>query len=133
MEEANLDQKSRREKIEEICKCLSMKRDWRKAIMLKRRAYFTSLIGKTQTLKEFYEKNSELALLWGAEMSFMDNQQGEVEGIALYIQLDYSDYECYYIYSKDGKLQVSDTISWQNEVCANEDWNIISDFDNYWE
>ncbi len=132
MEDNKQKKKSRREMIEErqerfkeYAEAMKKERNRRKEIMLKRRAYFESLIGDAKTLEEYYEKNKELALLWGADMSYMTNKSDKISGISIWIQLDYTDYECYYIYSKDGKLHADDEVSWQNEVCANEDWNIM--------
>ena len=120
----------RKERLKEYAAAMKKERNRRKEIMLKRRAYFESLIGDSKTFEEYYEKSKELALLWGADMSYMTNKSDEISGIYIWIQLDYTEYECYYIYSKDGRLHADDTVSWQNEACANEDWNIMSSGEN---
>lgn len=137
MEGKNPDQRSRREKLAEIRERfkglredLLAERDRRKAIMLKRHALFTSLISDCATLEEFYKQYSELFGLLGIDMYFIKRKLSGRIGIALWIQLDYTEYEEYFIYEKNGKLSMSDTVSWQNEVCANEYWNIMSDSDD---
>ena len=47
--------------------------------------------------------------------------------IFLYFQMDFNEYEQYFIVStEEGRLAVDPEIWWQNEVCANERLNILT-------
>lgn len=98
----------------------------RKAVMLKRHAYFSSLAEDCQSLDEFLEQYGELFNIWGVELSRVVRAKSGIKGIAARMQLDYTEYETYYFEVIDGRVVVSPTLSWQNEVCANEDWNIFN-------
>lgn len=94
--------------------------------MLRRYALFTSLIGNITTLDGFYQTHGEIFMLYGIQVNFMRDEQTGQKSISLYIQLDYTDYEEYYIIQEDEKLSVAPYIMWQNEVCANECLNIFN-------
>lgn len=130
MEESESMKETRLEKLKKARECLKVlceERDRRKAIMFKRHALFTSLISDSESLDDFYKEYSELLELLGIDMYFMKRRHSGEKCLALWIQLDYTEYEEYFIYEKNGKLRVSGTVSWQNEVCANEDWDIKPD------
>lgn len=120
-----------RERFKGLRDALLAERERRKSIMLNRHALFTSMISDYETPDAFYKEYSELLGLLGIDMYFMKRRKSGEEGLTIWIQLDYTEYEEYVIYKKNGKLKVSDTVSWQNEACANEDWNIMSNSDGY--
>ncbi len=134
MEENEPKKESRLEKLKEVreqfkglWEHLQAERDRRKAIMLKRHALFMSMICDFGTVDDFYREYSELLGLLGIDMYFLKRKLTGESGLTISIQFDYSEYEDYIIYEENGKLKISGTVSWQNEVCANEDWYIMPD------
>lgn len=92
----------------------------RQAVMLKRHAYFSELTNSCSSLKEFYNKYHELFQIWGVEFYWDELNRKLVARI----WLDFNEHETYYFEETDSKVVVSPIISWQNEVFANEDWEI---------
>ena len=134
MEDNKPKKKSRREltpekqeRLQKALKLLIEEYKRRKAIMLKRHALFTSLIGESKTLEEFYEKNSELVMLWGVDMYFLKSHLGSEECVNLHINLGDYDYEDYYVVKGRDGLKVSGTVSWKDLSCADTDTNIFSE------
>lgn len=117
----------KQERLQKALKLLIEEYKRRKSIMLKRHALFTSLIGEAKTLEEFYEKNSELAMLWGVDMYFLKSHLGKEECINLHINLGDYDYEDYYVVKDNDGLKVSSTVSWKDLSYANTDTNIFSE------
>lgn len=100
-------------------------RNERKAMMLKRHAYFSSLAEGCQSLDAFMENYRELFNIWGVDLSLVEGEESGRKRISAWMQLDFNEYETYYFEESGGRVIVSPIISWQNEVCANEDWDIF--------
>lgn len=92
----------------------------RHAVMLKRHAYFSGLTNSCSSLKEFYNKYHELFQIWGVKFYWNELNRK----LVAQIWLNFNEHETYYFEETDSGVVVSPIISWQNEVCANEDWEI---------
>lgn len=92
----------------------------RQTVMLKRHAYFSGLAKGCSSLKEFLDKYHELFQIWGVELCFDELSRK----LVAHIWLDFNEHETYYFEEADNGVIVSPIISWQNEVCVNEDWDI---------
>lgn len=90
-------------------------------MMRKRHAFLNAMVKPYTSLDEFAKEKDEWFAMLGVELTLGSNV------ISLYMQLDYGDYETYYIIpGKDGRLTVSEVISWQDPYCYNDDINIFS-------
>lgn len=90
-------------------------------MMLKRHAYFSALASEFNSLEEFAKANDEWLAIMGIEFRAGDSYHD------LYIQLDFTEYECYHVVpGDDGKLTVSHVIWWQDFTCANSLLNIFT-------
>lgn len=99
-----------------------MSREERYAMMRKRHAFFYAMVKSYTSLKEFAKEKDEWFAMMGVELTLGSNV------ISLYMQLDYGEYETYYIIpGKDGRLTVSEVISWQDPYCYNDDINIFTE------
>ena len=88
-------------------------------MMRKRQAYFSAVAEEYTSFADFIKAQD----LWLAIMGIELTNCGRY--LKLYIQLDFAEYEEYYvIMTDDGHLSVSDIISWQDEVCCNSYLNI---------
>lgn len=91
------------------------------ANMHRRHTFLSDIVNKYTNLEDFAREKSEFFELMGVDVG-----RGE-KCVFLYFQLDYNDYEEYFVVpTKDGRLAVSHVIWWQNEVCANEILNIFT-------
>ena len=91
------------------------------AKMHKRYAFLSDIVKEYTNLEDFAREKSEFFEMMGVEVG-----SGE-KCVSLYFQLDYNEYEQYFVIpTDDGKLAVSYVIWWQNEVCANEILNIFT-------
>lgn len=91
------------------------------ANMHKRHTFLSDIVNKYTNLEDFARDKHEFFELMGVDVG-----RGE-KCVSLYFQLDYNDYEQYFVVpTKDGRLAVSHVIWWQNEVCANEILNIFT-------
>ena len=92
----------------------------RYAMMRKRHAFLSeTLIGYT-SLQDYASDKDEWFAVRGIELTLCEKY------ISLYIQLDYTEYEEYYVIpGKDGHLTISEVIMWQDECCANTYLNIF--------
>ena len=91
------------------------------AKMHKRHAFLSDIVKEYTNLEGFAHEKSEFFEMMGVEVD-----SGE-KSVSLYFQLDYNEYEQYFVVpTDDGKLAVSHVIWWQNEVCANEILNIFT-------
>lgn len=97
----------------------------RKVMMLKRHAHFTSMVRGSRTLEDFFACHGQILQLYGIDVYFVKNDLG-THGLCIHISLGFNEYEKYYIVENDDGLKISPVVSWQNEVCANEYWNIFS-------
>lgn len=94
----------------------------RYAMMRKRHAFINAMVKPYTSLEEFAKDKDEWFAMLGVELTLGSN------AISLYMQLDYGEYETYYIISgKDGRLTVSEVISWQDSYCYNDDINIFTE------
>lgn len=83
-------------------------------MMRRRQAYFAALAEEYDTFDDFIKSQE----MWLAIMGIQLTRSGEY--IELYIQLDFTEYEQYYIIkTQEGPLTVSDIILWQDEYCCN--------------
>ncbi len=91
------------------------------AKMHKRQAFLSDIVKEYTTLEDFAREKSEFFEIMGVEVG-----SGE-KCVSLYFQLDFNEYEQYFVVpTDDGKLAVSYVSWWQNEVCANEILNIFT-------
>ncbi len=89
--------------------------------MRQRHAGFMEIVKDYTSFDDFLHEWEALMTLFGTEV-----YAGSYT-IDLRIQIDYTDYEEYYvIMGKDGHLTMSAAAGWQNEVCANELTNIFT-------
>lgn len=99
-----------------------MTREERYAMMRKRHAFLNAMVRSYTSLEEFAKEKDEWFAMLGVELRLGSNV------ISLYMALDYDDYETYYIIpGKDGRLTISEVISWQDPYCYNDDINIFSE------
>lgn len=88
-------------------------------MMRRRQAYFSAVAEEYNTFDGFIKSQE----MWLAIMGIQLTRSGEY--IELYIQLDFTEYEQYYIIkTQDGSLTVSDIVLWQDEYCCNGWLNI---------
>lgn len=86
-----------------------------------RHAGFMEIVIEYTSFDDFMRDWEATMTLFGTEVS-----QGS-DCISFRIQIDYTDYEEYFvIMGKDGHLAISSVVWWQNEVCANEITNIFT-------
>lgn len=89
------------------------------ASMRKRHAHFTEIVKDYTSFDDFLRDWCEKMELWGVEV----NESKDI--ISLYIKLDFTDYEEYYvIMGKDGHLAIS-SVAGCKELCANTLVNIF--------
>lgn len=99
-----------------------MPREERYAMMRKRHAFLCAMVKSYTSLEEFAKEKDEWFAMLGVELTLGAN------AASLYMQLDYEEYETYYIIpGKDGQLTVSEVISWQDPYCYNDDINIFTE------
>lgn len=88
-------------------------------LMRKRQAYFSAIAEEYTSLADFVKAQDMWMSLMGVELTEYSKY------ITLYIQLDFAEYEQYYIInSDDGTLTVSDIIMWKDNYCCNSWLNI---------
>ena len=88
-------------------------------MMRKRQAYFSAIAQAYASFDDFIKAQETWMALMGVELTEYSKY------ITLYIQLDFTEYEQYYIiYSDKGTLTVSDIIMWQDNYCCNSWLNI---------
>ncbi len=97
-----------------------MTEDKRIEMMRKRHAFFSKMVEGYTDLHMFFKDNDERFAIMGMELSEFDTH------LQIYIQLDFTEYEYYYI-DKDeqGNLVVRNTVSW-DDCCACVDIDIFS-------
>ena len=88
-------------------------------MMRKRQAYFSAIAEEYASFADFIKAQDLWLALMGVELTEYSKY------ITLYIQLDFTEYEQYYIIKSDeGILTVSDIIMWQDDYCCNSWMNI---------
>ena len=89
-------------------------------MMRKRHAFLREIATQYSSLEAFANERDEWFAVRGIELTLCEKY------ISLYIQLDYTKYEEYYVIpGKDGHLTISEVIMWQDECCANTYLNIF--------
>ena len=97
-----------------------MTNEERIAMMRKRHAFFHRNDKGLTDLHTFFIDNDERFAVMGMELTERDTH------LQIYSQLDFTEYEYYYINKNiDGKLVVRNTVSW-DEYCACTDIDIFS-------
>lgn len=82
-------------------------------MMRKRQAYFSAVAEEYTSFADFIKAQD----IWLAIMGIELKDCGRC--VKLYIQLDFTEYEEYYvIMTDDGHLSVSDIVMWNDEVCC---------------
>ena len=88
-------------------------------MMRKRQAYFSAIAEEYVSFADFIKAQDMWLALMGVELTEYSKY------ITLYIQLDFTQYEQYFIIKSDeGTLTVSDIIMWQDDYCCNSWMNI---------
>ena len=90
-------------------------------MMRKRQAYFSAIAEEYTSFADFIKTQDMWLAIMGIELTEHSDY------LQLYIQLDFTEYEYYFIINTpDGTLSVSDIILWQDEVCCNSYLNITT-------
>lgn len=98
---------------------IGMSKEGRLGMMRRRQAYFAAVAEEYNTFDEFIKSQE----MWLAIMGIQLTLSGEY--LESYIQLDFTEYEQYYIIkTQDGPLTVSDIALWQDGYCCNSWLNI---------
>lgn len=83
-------------------------------MMRKRQAYFSAVAEEYTSFPDFIKAQDMWLAIMGIELTEHANY------LQLYIQLDFTEYEYYFIVkTPDGFLTVSDIILWQDDYCNN--------------
>lgn len=81
-------------------------------MMRKRQAYFSAIAEEYISFADFIRTQDMWLAIMGIELTDCGLY------LKLYIQLDFSEYEEYYVVpDDDGQLTVSDIVMWTNDVC----------------
>lgn len=90
-------------------------------LMRKRRAHFIEIVKDYASMADFNRDWDEKMCMFGIELNGGDTCT------SLYMQLDFTEYETYYVViDEDGHLTVSPIVGWQNECCANSYINLLT-------
>lgn len=93
---------------------VNMTREQRLEMQRKRIAYFKEIAQQYNSLQDFIKDNDEKFAIVGIELRAYKNH------ISLYMQLDYSEYDEYFIImTSSGHLTCSPIVGFQDEYCAN--------------
>ena len=88
-------------------------------MMRKRQAYFSAVAEEYTSFADYIKEQDMWLAIMGIELTEHANY------LQLYIQLDFTEYEYYFIVkTPDGFLTVSDIILWQDDYCSNSYLNI---------
>lgn len=88
-------------------------------MMRKRQAYFSAVAEEYTSFADFIRTEDWWLAIMGIELT----EQGNY--LVLHIQLDYTDYEDYFVFKlDDSTLTVSDVIQWHDGYCCNSYLNI---------
>ncbi len=91
------------------------------SMMRKRHAFFTKILEGYNDLHRFFLENDERFAIMGMELTESDNH------LQIYIQLDFTEYEYYYIdKSEKGELIVRNYVTF-DEYCAHTDIDIFTE------
>ncbi len=93
----------------------------RHTMMLKRHAFIAESLYGFTTLEEYAKQKKEWYAIFGVKLELRK------DCVSLHFELGNREYEEYYVgVSAECRLDVSNIIFWQNEVCANELLNIFT-------
>ena len=82
-------------------------------MMRKRQAYFSAIAEEYTSFADFIKAQDIWLAIMGIELTDCGRY------VKLYIQLDFTEYEEYYvIMTDDGYLSVSDIVMWNDDVCC---------------
>lgn len=94
----------------------------RYAMMRKRHAFLSETVKGYTSLEDYARDKEEWFAILGIELSLGD------KCISLWMQLDYYNYEEYFIEpTTNGNLAVSTEIWWQDDMCCNSILNIFTE------
>ena len=104
-----------------IIDLINMTREQRLEMQRKRVSYFKEIAEKYNSIQDFINDYKEKFAILGIELN------GGEESASLYIQLDFTDYEQYYIIqTPSGQLTCSHIIWWKDEWCCTSFRNVIT-------
>lgn len=90
-------------------------------MMRKRHAFLHEIATQYSSLEAFAMERDEWFAVRGIDLTLLD------KFISLYIPLGFNEYETYHIITvKDGSLDVSEVIWWQDPYCFNDVINIFT-------
>lgn len=90
-------------------------------MMRKRHAFLHEIATQYSSLEAFATERDEWFAVRGIDLTLLD------KFISLYIPLGFNEYETYHIITvKDGSLDVSEVIWWQDPYCFNDVINIFT-------
>ena len=82
-------------------------------MMRKRQAYFSAVAEEYTSFADFIEAQDMWLAIMGIRLTDCERY------LKLYIQLDFAEYEEYYVIMADDRhLSVSDIVMWNNDVCC---------------
>lgn len=98
-----------------------MTKDERISLMRKRQAYFSAIAEEFTSFADFIKAHDLWLAIMGIQLIEYNDR------LELYMQLDFTEYEQYYvIQTSEGNLTVSDIIQWQDECCCNSWLNVTT-------
>jgi len=101
---------------------VDMSKEERIDMMRKRQAYFSAIAEEYTSLADFIKDQDLWLAIMGIQLTEYD------ERLELCIQLDFTDYEQYYVIkTPEGNLTISDIILRKDEVCSNRWLNISTE------
>lgn len=88
-------------------------------MMRKRQAYFSAVAEEYTSFADFINAQDMWLAIMGIELTDCGRY------LKLYIQLDFAEYEEYYvIITDDGHMSVSDIVMWNDDVCCTSYINV---------
>ena len=100
---------------------IDMNREQRLELQLKRKALFTKIASKYNSLEDFTRDYDEKLAILGIELTYHNDH------VSLRMELGWGEYDQYYILtSPSGRLTCSPIIGLQDEYCANLLRNIVT-------
>ncbi|MCM1142145.1 MAG: hypothetical protein NC453_26545 [Muribaculum sp.] len=97
---------------------VDMTKDERLSMMRQRQAYFSAIAEEFNSFTDFIKEQDLWLAIMGIQLTEFENR------LELYMQLNFTEYEQYYVIkTREGKLTVSDIILW-NGYCYNSWLNI---------
>lgn len=86
----------------------------------RRQAYFSAIAEEYSSFEDFIKTQDYWLAIMGIQLT------EQTDRLELYIQLDFADYERYYVIkTPEGNLTISEIVEWNDEYCCNS-WLKIS-------